>query len=257
MSKIIELNHVSKTFDSSNGRVHAIDDISLDIERGDIYGVIGMSGAGKSTLVRCINLLEHPTSGKVIVEGEDLTILKEKDLRRKRRDIAMIFQHFNLLMQKNVLDNVCFPLLIAGVKKEEAKYRALSLLEEVGLTEKAYAYPSQLSGGQKQRVAIARALAAKPKILLCDEATSALDPQTTKSILKLLKEINDKYGITIVLITHEMTVVKEICSHVAILDQGSLAETGTVQEVFTNPKSKEGKKLIYHVVEGSRGERVC
>lgn len=257
MSQIIELKNISKVFDSTTGKVEALEEINLSIDKGDIYGIIGMSGAGKSTLVRCMNLLERPTSGNVIIEGEDLTLLRETELRRKRRDISMIFQHFNLLMQKNVLENVCFPLYITGVKKDEAKRKALSLLEEVGLTEKAYTYPSQLSGGQKQRVAIARALAVNPKILLCDEATSALDPQTTKSILKLLKDINEKYGITIVLITHEMTVVEEICSHVAILDEGRLAETGTVAEIFSNPKSKEGKKLIYHVVGESRGERVC
>ena len=203
---MITLKNVSKTYETKDGTVHALQDVSLTINKGDIFGIIGMSGAGKSTLVRCLNFLERPTSGTVEIEGKDLSALSEKELRMERRGIAMIFQHFNLLMQKNVMDNVCFPLRIAGVSKADARKRAKELLEIVGLSDKAKAYPIQLSGGQKQRVAIARALASNPKILLCDEATSALDPQTTKSILALLKEINEKYGITIVIITHEMAV---------------------------------------------------
>ena len=208
-----------------------------------------MSGAGKSTLVRCLNFLERPTSGKVIVDGKDLAELSEKQLREARKNIGMIFQHLNLLMQRSVIDNVCFPMEIAGLKKKEAREKAMEYLKIVGLEEKAYAYPAQLSGGQKQRVAIARVLASDPTILLCDEATSALDPQTTKSILQLLKEINQKYGITIVVITHEMAVVQEICSHVAIIDHGKLAEHGTVEQIFQAPKSKEAKKLIYQGYE--------
>lgn len=241
----IEVRHLSKTFTSKDVKVNALRDINLEIEQGDIYGIIGMSGAGKSTLVRCLNYLEKPTVGEVWVEGKELGGMLEKELLKQRKDIAMIFQHFNLLMQKNVVDNVSFPLLIQGVKKKEARKRAKELLGIVGLEEKALAYPAQLSGGQKQRVAIARALATNPKILLCDEATSALDPTTTKAILALLKEINEKYGITIVIITHEMAVVQEICSHVAIIDEGVLAETGTVEEVFQRPKSKAAKKLVF------------
>lgn len=244
MEPIIRVEHLCKTFDVRDNTVHAAKDISFDIERGDIFGIIGLSGAGKSTLVRCLNLLEKPTSGKVLVDGKDLMTLSGKELRLMRRDIGMIFQHFNLLMQKSVLDNVCFPLKINGVKGEKAKKRAMELLETVGLADKAHAYPAQLSGGQKQRVAIARVLANNPKILLCDEATSALDPQTTKSILSLLKEINETYGITIVVITHEMSVVQEICRHVAVLDHGELAESGTVQELFRAPKTDAAKKLI-------------
>ena len=202
--------------------MEAVKNISFSIEKGDIFGIIGLSGAGKSTLVRCLNLLEKPTEGNIYIDGKNLVELTPKELRKERQDIGMIFQHFNLLMQRNVLDNICFPLEIAGVSKKEARKRALELLEIVGLSEKAKAYPVQLSGGQKQRVAIARVLANNPKILLCDEATSALDPQTTKSILKLLKEINQKYGITIVVITHEMSVIQEICSKVAVLHHGSL-----------------------------------
>ncbi len=245
MEPIIKIEHLKKDFRQKDMEVHALADVSLEINRGDIYGIIGMSGAGKSTLVRCLNFLERPTAGKVIIDGEDLSELSNKGLREKRKNIGMIFQHFNLLMQRSVLGNVCFPMEIAGVKKSEAKKRAREYLEVVGLSEKAAAYPAQLSGGQKQRVAIARVLASDPKILLCDEATSALDPQTTKSILQLLKEINREYGITIVVITHEMEVVQEICSHVAIIDQGSLVEQGTVEEIFLAPKSKEAKRLIY------------
>lgn len=241
----IRVQDVSKTFTGKDNTVEALKHISLDINRGDIYGIIGMSGAGKSTLVRCLNFLEKPTEGKIIVGGQDLSELKEKELRKIRTRIAMIFQHFNLLMQRTVIDNISFSLEITGVKKAEARKKAYELLKIVDLEEKAKAYPAQLSGGQKQRVAIARALATNPEILLCDEATSALDPTTTKSILELLKKINTEYGITIVIITHEMSVVKEICSHVAIIEKGELVETGLVEEVFQRPKSAAAKKLVF------------
>ena len=244
MEPIIQIKNVTKTFIGKDNQVEALKGISLDINKGDIYGIIGMSGAGKSTLVRCLNYLEKPTTGTVVVEDQDLSTLTEAELRKVRTGIAMIFQHFNLLMQRSVLDNVCFPMEIVGVKKQTARKRAMELLEIVGLKEKADAYPSQLSGGQKQRVAIARALANTPKILLCDEATSALDPTTTKEILKLLQDINKQYGITIVIITHEMAVVQEICSHVAIIDAGELAEHGTVEEVFSRPQSAAARKLV-------------
>lgn len=240
----IEVRHLSKTFTQKGGGVEALKDISLQIEAGDIYGIIGMSGAGKSTLVRCLNYLERPTEGEVLIEGRDLGTLTERELRRRRSDIAMIFQHFNLLMQKNVVDNVCFPMQIQRKNKKEARALAYELLRTVGLEEKAESYPSQLSGGQKQRVAIARALASEPKILLCDEATSALDPQTTASILALLKEINRRLGITIVIITHQMSVIREICSHVAILEQGRLVEQGLVEDIFNHPRSKVARELI-------------
>ena len=263
MAGIIEIHNLSKTFVTKDADVEALQNIDLSIQAGDIYGIIGMSGAGKSTLVRCLNFLERPTSGTVEIEGRDLSTLSEKELRAKRAEIGMIFQHFNLLMQKNVRDNICFPLLYGGVdkkhggtrdimSKKEAKQRAQELLEIVGMAEKADAYPSQLSGGQKQRVAIARALAANPKILLCDEATSALDPQTTQSILQLLKQINREYCITIVIITHEMSVVREICSHVAIIGSGHLVEQGKVADVFSHPKTNEAKELI---VKGRGEER--
>ena len=241
---MITLNNVSKTYATKDGEVHALRDVTLTIEKGDIFGIIGMSGAGKSTLVRCLNFLERPTSGTVLVDGKDLSLLGEKQLRAERRNIGMIFQHFNLLMQKNVTDNICFPLRIAGTSKAAARKRAEELLEIVGLTDKASAYPIQLSGGQKQRVAIARALATNPKILLCDEATSALDPQTTKAILALLKEINEKYGITIVIITHEMAVVREICNRVGIIGDGRLVEHGSVIDVFSHPQSQEARELV-------------
>lgn len=247
MEPIIQIKNVTKTFVGKDNQVEALKGISLDIERGDIYGIIGMSGAGKSTLVRCLNFLERPTTGTVLVEGKDLSAMSEKELRKTRTGIAMIFQHFNLLMQRSVLDNVCFPMEIVGVKKTDARRRALELLRIVGLEEKARSYPAQLSGGQKQRVAIARALANNPGILLCDEATSALDPTTTKSILQLLQQINRDFGITIVIITHEMAVVQEICSHVAIIDNGELAESGTVEEVFTSPQTAAAKRLVFMV----------
>ena len=242
---MIKVEDISKSFESKDAIVNALNHVNLEIHKGEIYGVIGMSGAGKSTLVRCLNLLEKPTSGNVYIEGKNLMQLSEKELREVRTHIAMIFQHFNLLMQRTVLDNICFPLEIVGVKKKEAREKARELLKIVDMEEKASAYPAQLSGGQKQRVAIARALAMNPKILLCDEATSALDPTTTKSILALLKKINREFGITIVIITHEMTVVQEVCTHVAIIDHGDLAETGTVEDVFSHPKTKAAKKLVF------------
>lgn len=243
MSEIL-IQNVSKTYSTKDGNVQALKNVNLSIEQGDIYGIIGMSGAGKSTLVRCINYLEEPTEGKIFIKGKELGSFSKKELRKQREDIGMIFQHFNLLMQKSVLENICFPLYIHGKKKTEARKRAKELLEIVGLSDKAKAYPAQLSGGQKQRVAIARALASNPKILLCDEATSALDPQTTASILDLLKEINQKFGITIVIITHQMSVVREICSHVAIMKSGEVVEDGKVSEIFTHPKSDVARELI-------------
>ena len=242
---MIQIKDVTKTFVGKDNQVEALKGINLSIQKGEIYGIIGMSGAGKSTLVRCLNFLERPTSGTVLIEGKDLATLRDSELRSMRTQIAMIFQHFNLLMQRTVLDNICFPLEITKVPRAKAVERAKELLEIVGLSEKMLAYPAQLSGGQKQRVAIARALATNPKILLCDEATSALDPTTTKAILALLKEINEKYGITIVIITHEMAVVQEVCTHVAIIDEGNLAEHGTVEEVFSRPKSKAARKLVF------------
>ena len=223
----------------------ALKDVSLSIPDGDIFGIIGMSGAGKSTLVRCINMLERPSSGSVIIDGCDLGTLSEKGLREVRREISMVFQGFHLLMQRTCLKNVCFPLELAGVSKQEAKAKALELLDIVGLKDKANAYPAQLSGGQQQRVAIARALATDPKVLLCDEATSALDPTTTNSILELIRSINEKLGITVVIITHQMSVVEQVCKHVAILDGGSVAEQGEVAEVFAHPKSPAARRLVF------------
>ena len=243
MSSIL-IQDVSKTFETKDGSVQALNHVSLSIESGDIYGIIGMSGAGKSTLVRCMNFLEIPSEGNVLIDGKSLSEFSPKELRKEREKIGMIFQHFNLLMQKNVLENVCFPLYIQGKKKAEARAKALELLEIVGLADRAKAYPAQLSGGQKQRVAIARALASDPQILLCDEATSALDPQTTSSILELLQDINQKFGITIVIITHQMSVVREICTHVAIMKDGEVKEQGLVEEIFSHPKSQVAKELI-------------
>ncbi len=251
MQYMVEVNHLYKVYDSKEAKVTALKDINLKIEKGDIHGIIGMSGAGKSTLVRCLNFLEVPTEGDVIVEGVNLSSLSEKELRKERSNIAMIFQNFNLLMQRTVLDNVCFPLRIAGVSRQEAKKRGKELLEKVGLLEKANSYPAQLSGGQKQRVAIARALANQPKFLLCDEATSALDPQTTNQILQLLKKINEEMGITIIMITHQMSVVREICQHVSIIEGGQLVEHGLVEDVFSNPQSHAGKMLV---IEGKDPE---
>lgn len=243
---IIRLVNLEKTFRGKSTTVYALRDINLEINPGDIFGIIGMSGAGKSTLIRCINFLEKPTGGKVYINDRDLSVLTHRELRELRQDVSMIFQHFNLLQQRTVRGNIAFSMEIAGKKPKEINDTIHELLEIVGLSDKANAYPSQLSGGQKQRVAIARALATNPKIILCDEATSALDPNTTQAILKLLKEINKKMGITIVMITHEMSVVESICSHVAILDQGSLVEQGTVEKVFTQPSSAAGKRLMYH-----------
>ena len=242
---IIQIQHLTKTFGSGEGAVHALEDINLEIEQGEIFGIIGLSGAGKSTLVRCMNLLERPTSGSVVVDGKEMTTLSEGDLRLARRKITMIFQSFNLLMQRTCLKNVCFPMEISGVSAAQAKKRALELLELVGLGDKANAYPAQLSGGQKQRVAIARALATDPKVLLCDEATSALDPTTTSSILGLLKDLNEKLGVTVVVITHQMSVIEDICSRVAILDGGVVAEQGKVEDIFSNPHTDAARRLVY------------
>ena len=242
---IIELKHVGKTFDTTDGQVVALNDVNITINKGDIFGVIGMSGAGKSTLVRCVNLLERPSEGTVLFNGQDLTEMTQKQLRESRRQISMIFQQFNLLMQRTCLKNICFPMEIAGVRAEDAKKRAMELLEIVGLPDKANAYPAQLSGGQKQRIAIARALASDPQVLMCDEATSALDPTTTRSILSLIKDINQRLGITAIIITHEMTVIEEICSSVAILDGGNVAEIGRVEDIFSNPQTDAAKKLVY------------
>ena len=242
---MIELKHVSKTFDSDSGGVDALKDVSLTIEDGDIYGIIGMSGAGKSTLVRCINLLERPTAGEVVVNGQRLDTMTPAQLRAARREITMIFQRFNLLMQRTCLQNVCFPMELSGVKKADAVRRAKELLELVGLPDKAQAYPAQLSGGQQQRIAIARALATDPKVLLCDEATSALDPNTTHAILELIRKINKELGITVVIITHQMSVVEEVCNRVAILDNGTVVEEGEVQTIFSHPSSAAAKRLVY------------
>ncbi len=242
---MIQIENLSKTFDGAGGRVAALHGINLTIEDGDIYGIIGMSGAGKSTLVRCINLLERPTEGRVVIDGVDMTALSPAELRDARRSITMIFQGFNLLMQKNCLKNICFPMELAGVPKHEAVKRAHELLDTVGLPDKAKAYPAQLSGGQQQRIAIARALATNPKVLLCDEATSALDPNTTHSILGLIREINKRLGITVIVITHQMSVVEEICSHVAILDNGEVVESGAVGTVFASPKSAAARRLVF------------
>lgn len=257
---MIELIGLGKTFESKNSYVKALEDINLTIYEGEIFGIIGLSGAGKSTLVRCINYLERPTTGRVIFDKVDLSEVQNYELLKIRQSMGMIFQQFNLLMQRNTLDNICFPLEIAGVSKKDAKKRAYELLEVVGLTDKAKAYPAQLSGGQKQRVAIARALATKPKVLLCDEATSALDPTTTRSILDLLRDINKSLGITIIVITHEMSVIEEICNRVAIIDASRIAEVGDVEEVFMRPKSKIAKQLVFsgaNHIESFVGEDKC
>lgn len=242
---MIEIRNLSKTFKTADGSLDALKDVSLTINDGDIYGVIGMSGAGKSTLVRCINMLERPTEGQILIDGVDMGALSSKQLRDARRNITMIFQGFNLLMQRNCLKNICFPLELEGMKKEDAKKRALELLEIVGLPDKAKAYPAQLSGGQQQRIAIARALATNPKVLLCDEATSALDPNTTHSILNLIRDINKKLGITVIIITHQMSVVEETCNRVAILDNGTVVEQGEVSTVFAHPQSDAAKRLVF------------
>ena len=242
---MIEIKHLTKAFKGADGSFEALKNVDLTVENGDIYGIIGMSGAGKSTLVRCINMLERPTEGTVLIDGTDMGALSEKELRKVRRKVTMIFQGFNLLMQRTCLKNIMFPLELAGVKKAEAKARALELLEVVGLPDKAEAYPAQLSGGQQQRIAIARALATDPEVLLCDEATSALDPKTTHSILELIRDINRKLGITVIIITHQMSVVEEICNRVAILDNGVVVEQGDVATVFSTPKSKAAKRLVF------------
>lgn len=244
METIIKIEGLSKSFVNKNTTVHALDNIDLDIYKGEIFGIIGLSGAGKSTLVRCINYLEIPTSGSVIYMGSNLSGMSVDKIRKTRQSMGMIFQQFNLLAQRNVLDNVCFPMEIAGVPKKNAEKRAIELLKLVGLEDRIKAYPVQLSGGQKQRVAIARAIANEPKVLLCDEATSALDPDTTKQILKLIREINKNLGITVVVITHEMKVIESICDRVAIIDHSKIAEIGTVTDIFSDPKSSIGKKLI-------------
>jgi D-methionine transport system ATP-binding protein len=245
---MIEINNISKEYTPKGGKTTlALKNVSLNIPKGSVYGIIGLSGAGKSTLVRCLNLLERPTEGQVKVDGQDLTLLTEKELRKARRKIGMIFQHFNLLQSRTVAENIAFPLEIDGASKADIAKRVEELLPLVGLSEKANAYPSQLSGGQKQRVGIARALALKPDVLLCDEATSALDPQTTISILNLLKDINKSLGLTIVIITHEMNVIKEICTHVAVLHNSQCIENATVEEVFTTPKSAITKEFVSSV----------
>lgn len=253
MEPMIKIEHLDKTFTGKSQTVYALKDINLDIQKGDIFGIIGMSGAGKSTLIRCMNFLERPTKGTVKIDGKNLAQMSDKELRKTRQEVAMIFQHFNLLQQRNVRGNIAFSMEIAGMKKADIEKRIDELLEIVDLKERALMYPSQLSGGQKQRVAIARALATNPKVILCDEATSALDPATTQSILALLKDINQKYGITIVIITHEMSVVESICSHVAIIDGGELAEVGTVEKVFTQPESGIAKRIIYQKAAPNAG----
>lgn len=255
---MIELKHLGKTYRTQEKNIVALEDINLTINDGEIFGIIGLSGAGKSTLVRCINLLEFPTDGQVIIDGKSITELSRKELLKLRQSIGMIFQGFNLLSQRSVLKNVCYPLEIAGVGRKQARERATELLKLVGLSDRANSYPSQLSGGQKQRVAIARALATNPKYLLCDEATSALDPNTTRSILELLREINKTLGVTIVVITHEMKVIDQICDRVAVIDQSRIAEEGRVSDVFTNPKSQIARELIiprYRAVLDTTGGR--
>lgn len=246
---IIEIKNLYKTYQMKNQTVDALKDITLDIYSGEIFGIIGLSGAGKSTLVRCLNLLERPTKGSVLFHHDnkvdDLSLLNMKELNNVRKNISMIFQQFNLLMQRTALENVMFPLKLTKMDKKEAKQRAEELLELVGLGDRMHSYPSQLSGGQKQRVAIARALATNPKVILCDEATSALDPNTTNSVLQLLKDINQKLGVTVILITHEMSVIEKICHRVAIIDQSHIAEVATVQELFSNPKTAIAKHLVY------------
>ena len=244
MEPIIEIKNLLKTFGTGDSQVAALQNVSLAVKPGEIFGIIGLSGAGKSTLVRCINLLERPDEGQILFHGQNLMKMPDKELRRQRRTISMIFQSFNLLDQRTALDNICFPLELVGTPRKEAKQRAMELLETVGLPDKANAYPVQLSGGQKQRIAIARALASNPEVLLCDEATSALDPQTTDSILKLLQKINQERGITVIIITHQMSVIEQICHRVAILDHGEVAEVGSVENVFHNPKTAAGRRLV-------------
>ncbi len=241
---IIRIIDLEKRFRIKNTDVYALQGVNLDIDKGDVFGIIGKSGAGKSTLVRCINMLERPTGGSVLFEGRDMCRLDERGLQEARRAMGMIFQQFNLLMQRTAEENVCFPLELAGVRRSEARKRAAELLHMVDLGDRAHSYPAQLSGGQKQRVAIARALATNPRVLLCDEATSALDPATTDSILALIRDINRRLGITVVVITHEMSVIERICRHVAIIGHGKIAETGPVQEVFFHPRTEEARRLV-------------
>ena len=241
---MITLSHIEKTYAGPDGMLTVLKDISLTVARGEIFGVIGLSGAGKSTLARCINLLERPTKGSVIVDGLDMMALSDAELRKARKSIGMIFQHFNLLSSATVYDNVAFPLRLSGTDEDAIRAKVEPLLSLVGLDDKAQQYPSQLSGGQKQRVGIARALASEPKVLLCDEATSALDPQTTKAILELIRDINQKLGLTVVIITHEMQVIKDICDKVAVIEDGVIAEQGPVAEVFLNPRQKITKDFI-------------
>jgi D-methionine transport system ATP-binding protein len=241
---LIRLNHISKTFAVSQKTVHAVQDVNLTIYDKEIFGIIGFSGAGKSTLVRCMNLLERPTKGTVEIDGQELTGLSAKELRQSRKKIGMIFQHFNLMPSRTIFGNVAYPLWNSGLSKQEIQDKVRKLLQLVNIADKENAYPSQLSGGQKQRVAIARALANDPKILLCDEATSALDPQSTKSILQLLKKLNETLGITVVIITHEMDVVKEICHRVAVMDHGRVVEQGEVFSIFANPKQEITRNFI-------------
>jgi len=245
VESIIEIKNLSKTFGSGETQVAALQDVNLQVKAGEIFGIIGLSGAGKSTLVRCMNLLERPDEGEILFHGKNLMEMNEKQLRLQRKSISMIFQSFNLLDQRTSLDNICFPMELVGTSKKEARKKAMQLLETVGLPDKASAYPVQLSGGQKQRIAIARALASDPEVLLCDEATSALDPQTTRDVLRLLQDINKRLGITVIIITHDMSVIEEICDRVAILNHGKVAEIGNVADVFSNPKTEAGRRLVY------------
>ena len=259
-SPIIRIHELSKIFPTPKGPLKVLDNVEITIEQGEIFGVIGMSGAGKSTLVRCINFLERPTSGTIYFDGKDLSRMSKKEINHVRHSMGMIFQQFNLLMQRTSLENVCFPLEITGVDRPSARKRASELLELVELSEKADSYPSQLSGGQRQRVAIARALATNPRVLLCDEATSALDPATTREVLSLLRNINEKLGITIVIITHEMSVIEEICHRVAIIDASRIAEIGNVSDVFTSPQSAVARRLVFpegKKIAGVLGKRTC
>ncbi len=260
---MIELRNLCKSFATKDGPVEALRHVNLTINDGDIYGIIGMSGAGKSTLVRCINMLERPDGGLVLLNGKDLSAMSKKELRETRRRVTMIFQGFNLLMQRTCVQNIMLPLLLSGTDEAQAKARALEMLEIVGLPDKANAYPAQLSGGQQQRIAIARALATDPEVLLCDEATSALDPKTTHAILELIRDINKKLGITVIVITHQMSVVQEICNRVAILENGAVVEEGEVAQVFANPKAEATKNLVYPdmadnaaAIGNSHGQRV-
>jgi len=253
---LIQFEAVTKTYGSGQDAVHALSGIDLTVETGEIFGVIGFSGAGKSSLIRCVNLLERPTEGVIRIHGNDITALSKKEVREARKDIGMIFQHFNLLNSKTVYHNVAMPLLLTGVKKQDVSDRVADLLEFVGLGDKANQYPDQLSGGQKQRIGIARALATNPSVLLCDEATSALDPETTQSILELLRKINKEYKITILIITHEMGVIREICDKVAVLENGIVQEQGTVFEVFTNPQHPTTQKFVRSIMNDQIPESI-